>query len=393
MIARGVVVGGCIAALLILIPSAWCQGPGVLVDDFEPRAGGWQAVRTEEGRQAEPDPDAVIGRTTDPQKVRSGRHALTYSYRLAPKSVRLLALNRPIDASGTRSLRFWLQTSHSTQVLVSLNDAGGGTFQAVVYSASGAWQDVALNFDEFRAQGPAGTPERRPDLARITSVGLMDAGVLLVNIAPEIAGSRLFYLDDLRLSSVPATVTSGLVGADSGEPGFRVDSFESDTIRWTPITVELAAPLRLLPFHHPVQIAEQAAPDSGQRSLRMRYVREPNRAAAVIRDLEREDLARAGAVGLFLKTERDATIILSLEEKDGSRYQTTLELKAADGWRRYSFLLNAFELANDSQDENNRLDAAQIKNMGLVDFAGLLGTDLGTSNDLFVDEVRFIFAG
>ena len=82
---------------------------------------------------------------------------------------------------------------------------------------------------------------------------------------------------------------------------------------------------------------------------------------------------------------------MTIEEKVGGKYQQVVQLKAADGWKSLSWPFTSFTLAQDSKDENGKLDADQIKEISIADLTTLLsgGAGAGVENVLRIDEVRF----
>ncbi|HVR85599.1 MAG TPA: hypothetical protein VMU54_14880, partial [Planctomycetota bacterium] len=108
--------------------------------------------------------------------------------------------------------------------------------------------------------------------------------------------------------------------------------------------------------------------------------------------VEKVDLSKAAELDLSLKTSKDGTFIVSLEEKNGARYQNTLELKAADGWKSFGLAFRDFKLAEDSKDDNDRLDADKLKQISVADITALIGGGEAEENRLWIDEVRFILS-
>jgi hypothetical protein len=64
-------------------------------------------------------------------------------------------------------------------------------------------------------------------------------------------------------------------------------------------------------------------------------------------------------------------LLISVSEEDGSRYQQVLTIPPLD-WRAVTLYFADFNLSDDSQDENGRLDPAQITQIAFVDGAAFL---------------------
>jgi hypothetical protein len=75
-----------------------------------------------------------------------------------------------------------------------------------------------------------------------------------------------------------------------------------------------------------------------------------------MRNLDKVDLSKAATLELALKTSHDGTFIVTIEEKDGSRYNKKIDLLLGD-WKSFSWKLTDFTLAEDSQDENGKLSS------------------------------------
>ena len=368
------------------------EGPKtVKIDDFEGELSAWTAVKIEDGAGFGADGDSKVAINRDAQHVKSGRGSLVYAYELSPTAVRLLSIQRPKDFTGMKSLRFWVKCTSATAILIGLNETGGGNYQATVYCPAGAWQEVVLNLDEFVPDDPAKDRNGKLDLDEIESFTLMDLGSFLVRMLADVKGPRLMWLDDVEFSSAAAPQTTGPAKSAKGAPVHLVDTFESPAIRWVPVSFEIAETPRINLFDAAVAVDADASPGGGRQSLKMTYTRKAAKIQGLLRNLEKVDVKKATGLELALKTSQDGTFMVSVQEKDGSRYQKMVELKAADGWKKFSWAFKDLALADDSQDENGKLDADQIKEISLADITPVLPgcAGIGAEAVLRVDEVRF----
>lgn len=361
-------------------------GKIVTIDDFESELSGWTALKIDDGAGLVPDEESKVAHIRDGQNTRLGRGALSYVYDLNPAALRVLSLQRPKDFTGTESLRFWLKSACATSFTASLVETGGAVYQAPFYSPAGTWQEIVLNLDELLPDDASKDRNGKLDLDEIESIRLQDAGCFLVRLLPDLKGPRLLWLDDVVLSSKPAPRTTGPTKSIH-----LVDSFESPLIRWTPVSIEVGGTPRINVFDSAISIDSDAPGGGGKQSLRISYVREAMKIQAFLRNLEKADLRKATALELSLRTSRDGTFVLGIEEKDGSRYNQLLELKAGDGWKAFSHRLDGFGLAQDSQDENKVLDAGQIKEISLIDLSPMIAGSTGETV-VRVDQVRFALA-
>jgi hypothetical protein len=88
-------------------------------------------------------------------------------------------------------------------------------------------------------------------------------------------------------------------------------------------------------------------------------------------------------------SEVEATVIISMKERDGSEYTQFIELTAGDELQPYEFDLASFTLSDDSQDENGQLDLTQVKELSIADVSVLSGKTVPT-NTLWLDDLTFI---
>jgi hypothetical protein len=378
-----------IAAVLAAVVALGAQDEQktVRVDDFESELSGWTAIKIDDSTGFGVDEDSAVAVARDPAQVKSGKGALTYTYELSAATVRVLGVQRPLDLTGMKSVRFWVRCSHATAVLFGINERGGANYQTSFYCPAGSWQEFAVNLDELALDDPAKDANGKLDLEDVESLHVMDLGSFLVRLLPDLKGSRTLGLDDVEFSGKSLARTTGATKSARGDPVHLVDSFESAVIRWAPVGIEIGEGPKIRVFEAP--LATDADARTGRQSLKMTYTRQAMKVQGLMRSLEKLDLAKASRLELGLKTSRDGMFIVSIEEKDGSRYQKVVELKAADGWKGLSFPLAEFTKADDSQDENDALDAGQIKEMSIADFTTLAGAGTGAENVLRVDEVFF----
>jgi hypothetical protein len=371
--------------------SAQDKEKNVKIDDFESELNGWAPFKADASGFGE-DADSTAAITHKPAEVKSGKGSLSYSYEVTPGTLRMLGLQRPLDLSGMKSLRVWIKCSHATAVVIGLTETGGASYQTSVTCTAGKWQEVAVNLGELVLDDPSKKPNGKLDLDQIGSIQVFDVGSFLATLLPELKGTRTLWMDDFEFSSREAPLTQGLTQVTKLVPVFLVDSFESGVIRWTPISVEFAEVPKFSLFDLPLAIDRDAPPGGGKQSLKFAYPRRGKKIHGVMRTVEKLDLSRATALDLCLKTSTDGTFIVSLEEKNGARYQKTLELKASDGWKAFTFGFRDFTLAEDSKDDNDRLDADKLKQISVADITNLIGGGEAEENRLWIDEVRFVLS-
>jgi hypothetical protein len=73
------------------------------------------------------------------------------------------------------------------------------------------------------------------------------------------------------------------------------------------------------------------------------------------------DLEAAETLSLRLKASEPLVLSVQLEEWDNSKYSQRVGIDPADGWVQKTLPLDSLLLETDSDDENGRLDRAQMR--------------------------------
>jgi len=363
----------------------------IRIDDFEKEPEGWTALKLEAGGGGE-DAESKVALAREGEHVKAGKGSLSYTFPVTAGTMRVLVLQRPTDLSGMKSLRLWVKSSHATAVVVGLAEPESATYQAAATVAAGRWQEISVNLDELVPDEVGKDPNGRLDLDRVGAIQVFDVGSFLVNLLPDLAATRTIWLDEIAFSSEAVPLTTGATKVTRVVPAFLVDNFESAVVRWSPISLEFGDPPRFSVYDVPVSLDPDAPPGGGKQSLRFAYPRRGVKVHGLLRSVEKNDLSRATALDLSLRTSIDGTFIVSLEEHDGSRYNKVVELKAADGWTTLNLALGDLTLADDSQDDNGRLDPGEIKQVAIADITQLAGGGEADENVLRIDQVLFVLA-
>jgi len=357
------------------------------IADFESEVGDWTVMKMGEGGGG-PDPDSKLAIAREAGAVKSGKGALSFAYEVTPKTVRVLALPRPLDLTGMKSLRLAVKCSHATAVVIGLGEASGASYQAVATCPAGAWQELAINLDEFTVDDPAKDPNGKLDLDQVGSLTILDIGGFLVNFLPDLKGSRTLWLDDILFTSKAVAQTTGATQITKVVPIHLVDNFESSVIRWLPISVDFTEGPKFNLFDGKVAVDKDVPEGGGKQSLKFSHPRKGKKIHGIMRGLEKVDLSKATALDLALKSSHDGTYFVSIEEKGGARYNRKVDLLLGD-WKTFSWKLSDFTLAEDSKDDNGKLDADQIKQVSIADVTNLLGGSEADETHLWVDNVIF----
>jgi hypothetical protein len=368
----------------------------VVVDDFERGLLDWRAFKF--GPQGfAPDLEAKVDVTDKAAQVKSGKGSLYYIYNVAPKTFGLLALERPHDLAGMESIRFSLKCDAPTVFGFAAREKNGARYDTYFYCPANKWQDVAIDLADLRLSDDTKDENNRLDLDEIAAIYLADVAGLFVEAQSDQNGTRIMWLDNVEYSSsavVPAARRTAL--SLPGAP-VVVDDFEAGAIRWIPLLLQTQPALKIDITDSDLRLDNQAAPGESTKSLKASYTREKGNAPAWLHPVERLNLKGVASLDLALKTAQDGVFLVSLKEKDDSRYQQIIELKADDGWKQFSWPIDSFKLADDSKDENGKLDIDKVEELSLADLTGVLAAFLPEAmqkgpvgaTSLWIDEVQF----
>jgi hypothetical protein len=163
------------------------------------------------------------------------------------------------------------------------------------------------------------------------------------------------------------------------EPGVKFhDTFETGTDGWVVLKF---APLII---GEVARTEEEGRVREGKGALALSYDIEPGKVPLAVR---MGPSARGiNRLSLWMRTvHRPAEVVIGVQERDDSSYDTMVHLEPADGWKKLEYDLAQLTLADDSTDENGRLDFHEIQSVAVADAAGFLGGK--GENVLLVDEV------
>ncbi|MBM3499643.1 MAG: hypothetical protein FJX74_13365 [Armatimonadetes bacterium] len=363
---------GLVPALMALTVTALAQGP-LIEWSFEAGVGEWASL----------DPAASVSVTTDGNAAREdGDACLEFAY--TPEAALTVAVT-PVAAAtaGAQSLRFHLRTSEYAWASAALAEQDGSAYLATFSSLPGAWQEVALGLNEFRLLADTGDENRKLDPEQIAAVGFGDAIYLLDAIAklwpfilaPDL-GPRLLWVDEVRLDPEPVPPRWEVVQVAGGR-AVRLESFEGAPLQW----------LTLSGKGIEVTYDREHRAD-GEFSLRLAYNLPPDKVFGVLTDPADAPLANAKQLRMSMISEKPITLLLEMKESDESKYQASAQVAGTGEFEEATVPLSAFSLADDSSDENGRLDMGDLKQFLIADLSAALGAPTG-ANTLWLDNLLF----
>jgi hypothetical protein len=331
------------------------------------------------------DPTAQVTSTSDENVVREeGNGVLELSYTPSRDGLQALVGQATGGLTGGHSLRGCIRTSAQTVILVGLVEADGSGYHAGFSSLPGRWQEIALDFSEF-ALGDDDTDENgKLDPDQVQTVVIADAVAMMATLAEQVPfliapdmSPRMLWLDDLRIDSEGVDPRWADVNID-GVDGVRVESFESVPLQW----MCLAGPGIEITYD-----PEHKA--HGEYSLRLAYDLPPSKLFVAATGLTGIPLAGMKVLRVSYASEVATTLLVEIEEADGSKYNTMVPIDATDTFVAIEIPLGDLELAHDSTDENGRLDMDQAKQFVVGDLSAMTNNPV-TLNTLWIDDLLFL---
>jgi hypothetical protein len=364
----------------------------VKVDDFENGIAGWSGFKVGPAGFS-PDLEARVGITDKAAQVKSGKGSLYYIYTVAPKTIGLLALERRLALTGMQSIRFQVKCDAPTLMVFAAREKNGARYDTFLYCPANKWQDVAIDLDDLKPAADAKDDNTHLDLDQLAGIYLADAAGVFIEAFSGQGGPRIMYLDNIEYSSRRVALQRPQLGVPATGQPIIVDDFEGGAIRWIPLLMQTQPVLNIDITDADLKLDKQSAPNGGAKSMKATYKRERGNIEAWLHSLENVNLKSAQTLDLSLKTVQDGMFLVFLKEKDDSRYQQVISLKAENRWQQFSWPLASFKLADDSTDENGKLDPGQIEEISLADITGLLPAKMANgplgNTSLWLDEVQF----
>lgn len=192
----------------------------------------------------------------------------------------------------------------------------------------------------------------------------------------------------LALAAVPLAMNGGRAEAQAAAPALY--DFEDGVQGFTPIVFKNGA-LAADTASTVTVVKELAKTGKGALS----YSFKPEAAAFHALVAEAKLPAGTQSVTLWMRSSVRTVLMLTLREEDGSSYELPAYVPAHE-WVPVSANLSEFRPGGDSKDENDKLDADQVRQIAVLDIAnmlantppGALATDVTSQRQLFLDDLK-----
>lgn len=353
----------------ILLPFAGAtQDKALYKQTFEEDLGGWTAFGSSAKTAVYVDPS--IGAPT------SGCLRFTYETKAGDTNVLILPTSATL-MTNAKSFKFWVRTDASTTVAVALSEEEGGRYIASVHTAKDKWQPVELSIYDFAlatGKDDPKDPNGKLDLDRIAGVALVDlnqffvqsAGNPLAGLAGVTTGKHTLYLDDFSIESTEIAPSTSSSGDD-----IRIDGFSHPQLEW----ITLGG----------IDITKSAGAPLTGSGMKADYERSGT-LQLLLRNLNPWVLTNAKFLSLEAAATNATKLLVMVEETSGGKYNTIIEVPAESTAGTYKVAFSDFKPADDSHDDNAKLDPGQIKNIGIMDATALLGGASG-ANTLWIGSL------
>jgi hypothetical protein len=319
------------------------ERPGVSKADFE--------ADEIDDRWSARDDQATLAITREPAHVASGRGALEFVYSPRQGVFEQIGFGGlAVDGGDTLSVK--VKATSPASVSLGIEEQNGAMYQGLLWIDAGKWVTVETRLDELILAETSTDDNGRPDADQIRGFFLAD----LANLPGETGralglkeGEQRLWLDDLEVSSKPKARSRSRVERLGDEWLLVVDGFEDD-VPW------------VLPIREAgLKLVNGAPKAAGRRALEMTYSLGKGRwVGFVSAPPGRLDLAAGTEFHMWAKTALSARLVVVLEERDLSKYETAAKVDPDDKWHSIRIPLQDFLIDDDAPDENDQLDIGQV---------------------------------
>ena len=215
------------------------------------------------------------------------------------------------------------------------------------------------------------------DLDQVEALGVADMAQIFVQGDATLAGAlgisegpRKLYLDDFLVNT---TVIPPATTLKSGEGSF--DTFARPQIGWIPVGE--------------VVVTRVTGKPLGGAGLQAKYHQAPSKIAGISRYVPVDGLTGATKLTLSAASLKPAKIIVQVEERSGGKYNTIIELPGNSGRADLTINFSDLKAAQDSHDDNNKLDMDKVTQIIFLDATGLMDNTDG-DNTFWINNIKAV---
>lgn len=243
-------------------------------------------------------------------ELKPSGNGMILSYDLAPKKLSGTVIGVPQGFERMRAIRFSIESDHDTAMAVLLSEKkpGGGNYAAWFWTPAHQRQQIELTPADFTVTDGKGDPvdaDGKLDLDQVEGIGILDLAQFFLGMAanPDLAvavtqtpGAHTFRVEDFAISTDAAAAPRA--------PGQRMplDRFDRSFLDWVAL-----GGIRL-------ELSTEGNP-LGERAMQASYRPVEGRVGLLVRRVGDPALARAKHLSFDVASEREATLVVSLEMK------------------------------------------------------------------------------
>lgn len=336
------------------IGNAVQNGTTVLQHDFEESTGTWTTLGN----------DASLGHTKDAANVKEGKGALEFKYEVKQGGINFLML--PVHAgqiAKAKAFRFWIKTSAAAPMVFTIAEAEGGRWNAIFSCHADKWQKVELGIEDFElgvGQDQPKDANGKLDLDKVESASLVDIAQLLMQGGEQLldflglkSGAKKMYLDGFQVSEDALAKSTTL---KAGEGSF--DTYTRPQLAW------------LLLGN--VEVSKVTGEPLTGAGIKFVYKQEQNRVVGMSKFISPGTLTGGKSLHIVAAAKKPTKLVAQLEEGSGGKYNVFFDIPAGGKKTDLEAAYADFVPAEDSKDDNAKLDLDQVKQFTLIDMTGIL---------------------
>lgn len=361
-----------VSLLCLAAAAALAQAPAdiVLRQQFQTDTEGWTSLN--------PEAELRVETPTLAGEQAAGR--LVFSYDLGGGKRSGAIMRAPEGFERARRIRFRAQSDHATGMALLLTEKkpGGGNYAAWFWLPAGQPQTVELTPADFTATDGPGDPvdsDGKLDLDSVEGIGLFDLtqffgevptapGAPIVLTAPD--GHNTVTLQDFEILATPAP--------SAHNPANLASFNDRDFLDWVTLG---GMDLTFSPSANPI----------GGRALEAAYRQLNGQMEVMLRRVSGEGLAKATRLQFDIASERESTLVVSVEMKKtggGQGPRFTLPIYAPGDKELFHVDLKLADFQGDG-----RFDPAQWRSLAIIDITNTGGGD-PAENHIWIANVRAV---
>lgn len=262
----------------------------------------------------------------------------------------------PGALKGAQRLHFSAKTDTDTVLAVLIQEKGGGRFSATATLPKNVWQEIEFSPSELalaRDKGDPGDANGKLDTDLIESVSIIDLHEFFIRTADGpakalfpgiVAGPRELWLKEFSVgtAALPAPGLDGLARPQLSWIGVGGADLKRTAAAKSPLTAT---------------------------SVEAAYQVGSGKVAGIFHALVSGALAEKTGLTLSVAVLKSATFLVQLEDDQGGKFNTTIEVPGVRSARKLTLPLADFKPDNDSK--RDKLDAGRVKQILILDISGL----------------------